>query len=140
VSGLENVSTSSYFSASDTVYLDFYDSANMYQPGLYSAQSQLTIDWDESANMSLIYVIYSKTYTCDANGICVVTDIPCDKIVSAVVQNGVAKVSCQGSQAYIYAYDTITDRDYWYQSDSNLYHYHPVKPLPYASVKVYYLP
>ena len=112
----------------------------MYQPGLYSAQSQLTIDWDEDANMSLIYTIYSKTYTCDANGICAITDIPCDKIVSAVVQNGMAKISCQENQVYIYAYDTITDRDYWYQSDSNLYHYHPIRPLPNASVKVYYLP
>jgi len=137
---VEYTTYSGYHSAGAPVYLDAYDSVTLYQPGLYSGQAQVTVDWDESGNVSLIYLIYSKTYTCDENGMCAVTDIPCDKIVSIVVQDGIGRLSCQESLVYVYAYNTVTDRDYWYQSDSNLYHYHNIQPKPYAVVKVYYLP
>ncbi len=140
VSSSELVGFSSYHSAGVDVYVDAYDSVSSKVPGLYSGYSAVYVDWDESAAVVQMPVILYRDYTCDADGVCVVTDVDPDKVISVVPRNGIAKVTYESGYIVVSVYEYVTDVDKWVEADGVLYHYHYLRPVPYAVIRVFYLP
>lgn len=140
VSCSELVVSSSYHSAGVDVYVDAYDSASSEVPGLYNGYSTVYLDWDESAAAVQMPVILYRDYTCDADGVCVVTDVDPDKVISVVPRNGIAKVTYESGYIVVSVYEYVTGEDKWVISDDMLYHYHYLRPVPYAVIRLFYLP